>query len=240
MRVAIADGATDAVYSGLWARLLVRAYGRHDMTGLTAQDNLNKAAKVWKRIVARIPLPWYAEEKARAGAFAALVGLELNRQGDLVPPKRSERPPRAVVGLQPNRQGDRPSGAWSVLAFGDSCFFHLRSNKLLKSFPLSRANDFSSSPLLLGSNRETSPSGDVRMERGSWQNGDCFYLMTDALASWFLSAYESGESPWLGLGETTLQNDATFNEWISCLRQDRAIKNDDCTLIRIATSAVDE
>src|ERR1700756_1685278 len=65
VRIAIADGATDAMYSGLWARLLVKAYGKRRMTSETAQDHLNRAAEVWGRAVARRPLPWYTEEKAR-------------------------------------------------------------------------------------------------------------------------------------------------------------------------------
>jgi serine/threonine protein phosphatase PrpC len=77
VRIAVADGATDAVYSGLWAQLLVRAYGRRRLTGETVQIHLGKAARVWERIVRRRPLPWYSEEKARAGSFAALVGLAL-------------------------------------------------------------------------------------------------------------------------------------------------------------------
>ena len=70
-RIAVADGATDAVYSGLWARLLVEAYGSCQMTGLTIQENLGEAAKMWEQQVRRASLPWYAEEKARAGAYAA-------------------------------------------------------------------------------------------------------------------------------------------------------------------------
>src|SRR5689334_1128049 len=100
-RVAIADGATDAVYSGLWARLLVRAYGREQLERENADTSLGKAARVWERIVGRRPLPWYAEEKARLGSFAALVGLEL-------------------LETEPGVRG-----SWSVLACGDSCFFQV-------------------------------------------------------------------------------------------------------------------
>ena len=76
VRVAVADGATDAVYSGLWAQLLVRAYGRQQLTLNNTNSDLTKAARIWRRIVGTRPLPWYAEEKARLGSFAALVGLE--------------------------------------------------------------------------------------------------------------------------------------------------------------------
>src|SRR3954468_13385292 len=86
-----------------------------------------KAGGIWGRAVAGKPLPWYAEEKARAGAFAALVGLELSRQGN------------------------EDCGQWSALACGDSCFFQLRSEAVIESFPIARSDEFSNAPLLLGS-----------------------------------------------------------------------------------------
>lgn len=210
LRIAIADGATDAVYSGLWARLLVKAYGKRRMTGETAPDHLRKVAQVWGRAVARRPLPWYAEEKARSGAYAALVGLELSRGDD----------------------GD--SGSWSALACGDSCFFHLRSDALIGSFPVTRSEEFSSSPLLLGSHPRTRGLEGIRTASGAWQEGDCFYLMSDALASWFLSRCEAGDVPWRALRDVTIAKEPSFEEWISSLRAKRAVKNDDCTLIGIS------
>ncbi|HTR35023.1 MAG TPA: hypothetical protein VMH80_03925 [Bryobacteraceae bacterium] len=209
LRVAIADGATDAVFSGLWARLLVKAYGKRRMTGETADAHLAKAAQVWGRAVAGHPLPWYAEEKARKGAYAALVGLELHR-GD-----------------------DGASGTWSALACGDSCFFHLRSDTVIKSFPITRSEEFSNAPLLLGSHVRTRGLEGVRTETGDWQEGDCFYLMSDALASWFLTRCEAGDVPWQALRDVTLAKDPPFEEWIASLRTKRTIKNDDCTLIGV-------
>ena len=209
LRVAVADGATDAVYSGLWARLLVKAYGKHRLTGDTAQAHLTKAARVWGRVVARTPLPWYAEEKARNGAYAALIGLELTRQGE----------------------GE--GGNWSALACGDSCFFQLRFDTVIHSFPLSRAEEFSSTPWLLGSDPRTRGVEAIRTASGSWQEGDCFYLMSDALASWFLTRCEAGEVPWTCLRDVTFAKEPSFDEWIASLRRRQAIKNDDCTLLAV-------
>ena len=180
------------------------------MTGESAQDHLTKAAKVWDRAVARRPLPWYAEEKARSGAYAALIGLELSRGGE----------------------GD--SGSWSALACGDSCFFHLRSDALIGSFPVTRSEEFSSSPLLLGSHPRTRGLEGIRTASGTWQEGDCFYLMSDALASWFLTRCEAGDVPWQALRDVTIAKEPDFEEWISALRKSRAIKNDDCTLIGVS------
>jgi hypothetical protein len=210
VRIAVADGATDAVYSRLWARLLVRTYGKRKFTSQTIGAHLGKAAQVWERVVRRRPLPWYAEEKARAGAFAALVGLELTQRED------------------------DAGGCWSVLACGDSCFFHLRSDTVIQSFPISRSEDFSNAPLLLGSHRRSTGLEGVHAATGSWQEGDCFYLMTDALASWFLSRCEKGVVPWQDLRDVTLAKAPAFEDWISRLRQQQEIKNDDCTLVSVS------
>lgn len=212
LRIAIADGATDAVYSGLWARLLVKAYGKRRMNGDTARDHLTRAARVWGRVVARRPLPWYAEEKARSGTYAALIGLELSCGGG----------------------ADGDSGSWSALACGDSCFFHLRSDALIGSFPVMRSEEFSNSPVLLGSHPRTRGIEGIRMASGTWQEGDCFYLMSDALASWFLSCCEAGDVPWRALRDVTIAKKPDFEEWIASLRRKRAIKNDDCTLIGVS------
>jgi hypothetical protein len=210
VRIAIADGATDSMFSGLWARLLVRAYGKKGMTAETAQNVLTEAAKVWDRAISRRPLPWYAEEKARNGAYAALVGFEFSRGGDL------------------------DSGNWSALACGDSCFFHLRSGALIESFPIARSEEFSSTPLLLGSHPRMRGLEGIRTAAGTWQEGDCFYLMSDALASWFLTCCEAGDVPWRSLRNVTIAKEPSFEDWTSSLRRKRAIKNDDCTLIGIS------
>jgi hypothetical protein len=210
LRVAVADGATDAVYSGLWARLLVKAYGKRQMTSETVQAHLAKASRIWGKAIGGRSLPWYAEEKARSGAYAALVGLELSRQGDA------------------------ESGTWSALACGDSCLFQLRSEAVIESFPIKGSEEFSNSPLLLGSHSLASGLVGVRTTAGSWQAGDCFYLMSDALASWFLTRCEAGDVPWQCLRDITLAKEPPFDAWIASLRRERAIKNDDCTLIGVS------
>jgi hypothetical protein len=209
VRVAIADGATDAVYSRLWARLLVKQYCKRGMSGETVPANLEKASHIWDRIVGRRPLPWYAEEKASAGAYATLAGLEL-RRGD---------------------NGD--PGRWSALACGDCCFFHLRSETLIGSFPISRSQDFSNAPFLLGSRLSTRGVEAVQTAAGTWKEGDRLYLMSDALAAWFLTSCESGAVPWQPLQNVTIGKKLSFEHWISSLREEKALKNDDCTLVAI-------
>jgi hypothetical protein len=180
------------------------------VTSQTIHFDLVKAAQIWERVVRSRPLPWYAEEKVHAGAFAALVGLELTQSEE-----------------------DSHEGRWSALACGDSCLFQLRSGEVAQAFPVLRPEEFSNAPVLLGSSRESRGLEGVRETSGNWKEGDCFYLMTDALAAWFVARSEGGGVPWQELSNVSLRRVPAFKEWILRLRHQREIKNDDCTLVRV-------
>ena len=72
-RCAVADGASESAFSGLWAQLLVRSFGRRRM-------RLGRLRELWQRAVGTQPLPWYLEKKVKNGAHAAFMGLRL-REG---------------------------------------------------------------------------------------------------------------------------------------------------------------
>jgi hypothetical protein len=57
-----------------------------------------------------------------------------------------------------------------------------------------------------------------------------FFLMTDALASWFFQEYENGGKPWEIIGENTIDK-SSFTNWIEQLRENKIIRNDDVTLL---------
>ena len=83
-RCAVADGATETSFSALWANMLVRQWGE-GTPGLSAFGKaLPRLRSLWHREVAAKPLPWYAEEKVRSGAFSSLLGVTLLRAGRLV------------------------------------------------------------------------------------------------------------------------------------------------------------
>src|SRR4051794_18995246 len=76
-RFAVADGATVSWHPRYWANLLVRGVvDRH--LDLSDPASLADLQREWEDAVPTTSLPWYAEEKARRGAFAALVVLELS------------------------------------------------------------------------------------------------------------------------------------------------------------------
>jgi hypothetical protein len=214
VRLAVADGATETSFSGLWARLLVSAYGRGRLAVEKSEQELRRLRRAWKRAVGHKPLPWYAEEKLRAGAFSSLLGVTL------LPP------------ASPTAAG----ADWRATAIGDSCLLQVREGDLIRSFPFSQADEFNSRPRLVSSLDGDDADFEANTVSGSWQAGDVFYLMTDALACWCLRAVESNEPVFDRLN--ALETQSKFETLVAELRStndaDRKpfLKNDDVTLVR--------
>jgi hypothetical protein len=230
LRVAVADGATESVASGVWADILARAYGSSRARTVSYQHLARVARRRWQRWRARYVdqaqgqggLPWFVESGLQRGAFAALVGLTLMEGHN--------------TGMGPaNDDHLDPAGrgGWQALAVGDSCLFQVRDDELLVAFPLTASAAFDTRPALLSSNL----ASNVRLQErvatatGSWRSADRFYLMTDALAAWFLREHEAGGRPWHHL--EVLTQDMTFATWVDSLRQSGALRNDDVTLLRL-------
>jgi Protein phosphatase 2C len=212
VRCAIADGATEASFSGLWAAMLVQAFGRGRLRSGRLADALAPLQSAWSGQVSRKPLPWYAEEKLRSGAFSSLLGITLTESAD------------------------GGSVRWSALAVGDSCLFVVRQGRLISSFPVESSEDFNRSPYLIPSTR--TPDGTLeamlRCESGPLRPGDDLYLMTDALACWFLARQEEGGEPWAtlgGAGELTVPED--FAACIADERVEHRLRNDDVTMLQL-------
>jgi hypothetical protein len=211
-RFAVADGATETSFSGIWAKQLVRAYCDGLFDNLNDTKWLDGLQKKWWDIVREKPLPWYAEQKLESGTFAALVGITLCYES-----VKSER------------------GRWHAAAIGDSCLVHMRGSNLLAAFPLSTSSAFTNSPILLSTNASADGLAlcDLITTEGEWQCGDHFYLMTDAIAAWFFRAMEQRDSPWTILRDLNYDPNRPFREWVETVRKLNVMRNDDVTLYRI-------
>lgn len=233
--IAIADGATESAFADRWAQGLVKRFVESPPSGnspssLLLEKWLSPLQKEWHKSIAWDKLPWYAEEKARSGAFAAFLGVRLMGEE----PSQASAPQKFSLWnfFFPKKQSTKlVSLKWQAVAIGDSNLFLIRSDALVKSFPIERSEQFDSRPLLLSSN----PSKNrpvwqrVQMTEGDCGNGDVMLLMTDALAAWFLKRHEAGEKPWKALGE--LRSDQDFSEFIEQQRTNTSMRNDDVTLV---------
>jgi hypothetical protein len=214
MRFAVADGATETSFSGAWARQLVRAFTSGKLSIPIALEELIPLQARWQESIAhRHPLPWYAEEKANSGAFAAFVGLEFSQE-------KTDAGTRKI---------------WRATAAGDSCLVQVRGDEIIHAFPLADSASFGNRPNLLSS--APSSNGDsselVKQCTGSWGCEDVFFLMTDALACWFFKEQELGNKPWILFRDLDTQDSVPFEKFVTDLRASGRMKNDDVTLLRI-------
>jgi len=219
-RFAVADGATESSYAKIWAKQLVRAFCIGKLDAHSIRDCLPYLQRHWSMIVNRRvtaqggALPWYVEQKIREGAFATLLGLSIDE--------------------------DLPGyscGNWRAVAVGDSCVVHMRSDQVLTRFPLDNSTSFSSHPKLLSSNPAHNESAlkHLHIIEGTWKSEDTFYLMTDALACWFMKELELGQTPWPVLRSLKPNPEIEFfRDWVDELRASKAMRNDDVTLLRVS------
>ena len=213
LRFAVADGATETSFSGVWARLLVRAFVRRTIGFDFAAEQIRPLQARWEKLVHGKSLPWYAEEKLASGAFSSLLGLELSEE----------------------ESGGEIKRVWRATAFGDSCLVQMRGSDIIAAFPLKESASFTSRPDLLSSlpTAHNASNGAVLKSEGSWGCDDSFFLMTDALGCWFFKEKEADRQPWNLLRDLDTQGQTSFPAWITLLRTSGAMKNDDVTLIRI-------
>ncbi|OAI51392.1 hypothetical protein AYO44_00870 [Planctomycetaceae bacterium SCGC AG-212-F19] len=212
-RFAVADGASESSFANRWARLLVDAFVQAEKEGEGEWHWLERPQQRWAAEVDGQQLAWYAEEKRDMGAHATLLG----------------------VTLRPAERG--PGGKWKAVAVGDSCLFQVRGDALLHAFPLTSSASFGNQPALLCSRPR---GGKVvlprpKVEWGEWKPGDQFFLLTDAIAQWFLRRHEARLKPWVSLAKRLREAkpDAALGALVEKLRDEDAMRNDDVTIVTI-------
>jgi hypothetical protein len=170
-RFAVADGATEAFDARTWAEQLV--------TSWIAKEDCLRPAQFWTfveeqgRILSaswsKLELPWYSEEKAGTGSFAAFVGVQIDLNSEV--------------------------GGWQAIALGDSCLVQFRTNKIVKALPVAKSDQFSATPVLAPSNTSLQPEVvfQIAFDKGQLENGDLLLLLSDAVAAWFLRLAEDND-----------------------------------------------
>jgi hypothetical protein len=217
-RFAVADGASESLLAGRWADLLVRTFCAAGSRTEPASV-FGDAIRQWPEVLSRYaderegsgkPIQWFEEPGLDRGAFATLVGLQLDEDSD----RRS----------------------WSAVALGDSCVLHFRGTELLNAFPRRPGDRFDSNPPLICSRATNLGVVAAHTERcgGTFEVGDNFVLVTDAVAAWSLDLMASGEGslPTQLFFETETRR--AFNRAIRDLRSEGKMRNDDVTVMHIS------
>ncbi|MBH1938834.1 hypothetical protein I5Q34_32020 [Streptomyces sp. AV19] len=229
MTASVCDGATESVLAKDWARLLAAAsaeYALRDEEFFTGGAGYERFAtevvERWEpwleeytrnRAAAGRPLKWYEQAKLAEGAYATMLTLRIT----------------------PEPGSPTESWHWQAAALGDSCLFHMRDDKPLRSFPVEHPEEFGTAPDLFGSrNRDTGLiAARTRFTRGVCEPGDRLLLMSDALASWFLTASDPVHAL-RQLLEFGGPHDAdSFGAWLETLRSRESLRNDDVAVVRV-------
>ena len=213
-RFAVADGASESIFASAWAQMLVQQFvATSEESALSWDLWLPPLQESWAESYRGRELPWYAERKLQQGAFATFLGLNVT-------------------------PSDNDGFAWQAIAVGDTCLCHTRGAELLSVFPFSRSDQFNNRPQLVGSR---TPVEIIVQERavstqGDAVSGDRIWMMTDALAHWFLCEYEAAGQPWTQCESllTTPDNQEHFAAWIEELRDSKRLHNDDVTLLGVS------
>jgi Protein phosphatase 2C len=213
---AVSDGASNNFESRSWARLLTRAFVHRPPAEFTAPqvlDWVDSVAAEWSESIPWQDLTVFEETKAALGSAATLVGLKFESPAL----RKSE-------------------GSWRCLALGDSCLFQVTRGQLVKSLPIAKSADFDIHPPLLSTRAENSKliTDQLITAHGGWRAGDTFYLLTDAIAAWFLLEFEQGGSPWEVLSSLDEQSFASF---VDEKRAQKLMRNDDVTVVALSVPA---
>jgi hypothetical protein len=207
-RFAVADGASESSFAEPWARGLVTKFLKDPVL-----DNEQWAAwlpslqRKFCEAVDALELSWFAKEKADQGAFASFLGLVLEHDW-----------------------------TWRAIAVGDCCLFRVADGRLTHGFPLTKSSQFGVTPALIGARL---PPDDIvvnnkgRTLHGTFGPGDIFYMMSDALAQWFLKTWERTKRVPDDAAPIDAADIREFAEGIAYHRDNGSLKDDDVTLVVI-------
>lgn len=230
-RFAIADGATQTSFADRWSQILSLEFimnpPKEERLPERWMNWLRPLQDAWSSGIPWDTLPWFAAEKARAGACTTLLMLEFK------PHSSSGGAPRIPLWNRLLGIAKPAALSWRAEAVGDSCLFQIRADRLTRSFPLKRPAQFSHSPVLITTDPDQNRlvCEHIKIDQGDCQPGDLFLLMTDALAKWFLQRHVAGERPWQLLRQ--IRDEMVFKQFVIQQRDEGRIENDDTTLMII-------
>ncbi|HEX7957023.1 MAG TPA: protein phosphatase 2C domain-containing protein [Pyrinomonadaceae bacterium] len=214
LKFAVADGATEAFDARRWAERLAAEWVACARAPLTAAEfgPWLREQGVWLSASWEgRELPWYAEEKRRAGSYAAFVGLRLE---------------------------DVAGGArWRAVALGDSCLVQRRrGGEVVAALPVSEESDFGTSPPLVPSSAALTDAALARLVEagGAAEPGDTFLLMTDALAAWYFGALARRDPEAARFDSLLAASDnVSLSDLVRRARAAARMRDDDVAAVRI-------
>lgn len=204
--LAVADGATEAILSAVWARALVNSYVRRPAGKKYAMrpDWWDVAREEFKNNLDITQLPWYAIEKLANGSFATFGGMTI---------------------YWPERQ-------YSVAGYGDVVIAIADQDDVIV-YPqsLQNASNFSNRPSLVGTVTRPEEKGNLQNRRNLPRSECSIYLMTDAIGAWFVGELSKGKSE--AIKQVNAFEASSFATFVDNASLNRLMRTDDVALIRL-------
>ena len=227
-RFAVADGVTMAYFSGRWASMLTNAYVESGEKFLE-KTSLETMARSWEEQEQAIVQSTYypnmeiiqiLDQKIHViGGSATLNGLEINWC----------------------------ENTYTNFSIGDSLCFHIRDGKIISENPPLTCDDFGYAPKQISTNtfrykRTTSDDWNPDCFSGTFEPGDIFLLVTDAIGLWILRPHPeySQEDKLKDLLSISSQDE--FLEYMTKEREMDRVEGDDLTvsIIRVLPQGSDD
>lgn len=211
LRVAVADGATESLFSDAWADILVNSYVDSGAEFLNPCDLESAHQEFVQKVSPQIlQMPeirhWFMYEKLERGTHATLAAVEIS----------------SLEKIQ-------------IVTVGDSCvFWHSGNAEKVKMLPELSPEDFGVFPASICHIAKTWQSLEQKIVKQEvlFQDPLQMVLCTDAIACWLVTELQNdGSSAW----ETLLQlsDYISFTSFVKALREQNNIRNDDVTLVLI-------
>lgn len=219
-KFAIADGVSESCFAKLWADILTKSFVESDISLFSfeefSDEKINEVLqsflayvqKEWNEKIDWKNLPWYVEEKAKKGAFATFLGLELKRDSDY----------------------EASQYHWRAVAIGDCCLFQTNGKQLINSFPVSESTQFGNTPLMLSSRISLDNFGKfkIRASKGVVKTNEKIILATDAVAKWILIQVEANQWTW---EKQILSKEEELRSFFNESIKNEKLRNDDITVV---------
>lgn len=213
-RFSVSDGVSKSYFPKVWSEILVTQFV--ERTDLKEKELIKVCQEEWqKRIDELVSLPetkWFTKSQysRKDPALATFVGLQFFEK----------------------------EKKWSASALGDSFLFFVPNGlkdyqkELVKLSSKGEPIVFDNFPDYLTSIGD-SHKGRPKEKSGNIKNGT-FYLMTDALAEWFINEGENA------IGKITVwKSQSDFERFISQAIEENQMTNDDCAILCIEISEVE-
>lgn len=213
--MAVADGASSAIFSGEWAETLVSATV-HKCRSAKLQDLQERTFVQKIKEICESYRPATAEDNLFIKNKFLQVGSHAT-----------------FLWAQVEAQAQSSHLVWAI-AVGDSCLIKLHAGKakVTGSFPLERVEEFGTTPPLISNRSQDAP----QFKQTLWtvDKNEILLLASDAMAKWILSMDAGGRGKLLVARITTLlQSREKFEEFVMAQRESKEcpLENDDTTLV---------